>query len=163
MVNLFAQIVPMSNSVRKVNSFLMLKLPMAYLAGVRLKKLDAMGSEVSVKFRWINQNPFKSMYFAVQSMAAELTTGALLMKKIWECDRPVSMLVTNYKGSFHKKAVGRIKFVCRDALKIDEALKETIETGEGQVITMNSEGINEDGVVVSKYQFEWSIRLKSKN
>jgi hypothetical protein len=34
---------------------------------------------VSVKHRWINQNPFNSMYFAVQAMAAELATGALVM------------------------------------------------------------------------------------
>ena len=33
----------------------------------------------TVKHRWINQNPFNSMYFAVQAMAAELSTGALVM------------------------------------------------------------------------------------
>jgi hypothetical protein len=30
----------------------------------------------------INQNPFNSMYFAVQAMAAELSTGALVMYQI---------------------------------------------------------------------------------
>jgi hypothetical protein len=35
-----------------------------------------------VKHRWINQNPFNSMYFAVQAMAAELATGALVMFQI---------------------------------------------------------------------------------
>jgi hypothetical protein len=34
------------------------------------------------KHRWINQNPFNSMYFAVQAMAAELATGALVMFQI---------------------------------------------------------------------------------
>jgi len=36
----------------------------------------------TVKHRWLNQNPFNSMYFAVQAMAAELTTGALVMYQI---------------------------------------------------------------------------------
>jgi hypothetical protein len=35
-----------------------------------------------LKHRWINQNPFNSMYFAVQAMAAELATGALVMFQI---------------------------------------------------------------------------------
>jgi hypothetical protein len=33
------------------------------------------GCVATVKHRWINQNPFNSMYFAVQAMAAELSTG----------------------------------------------------------------------------------------
>ena len=30
---------------------------------------------VTVRHKWFNQNPFKSMFWAVQGMAAELSTG----------------------------------------------------------------------------------------
>ena len=53
--------------------------------------------------RWINQNPFRSLFWAVQGMAAELTTGALLMREIEEQKKPVSMLVIGTKASFQKK------------------------------------------------------------
>jgi len=152
----------MEVTVKKMNRFLMFKLPSAYICGVKLKELDFAKSVVSVKYRWINQNPFNSMYFAVQSMAAELTTGALVIKKIKESDKNISMLVTNHNGTFSKKAVGLITFTCHDGALIDEALKKTIATGEGQTITMKSIGINEKGEEVSKYEFEWSVRLKSK-
>ncbi len=66
----------------KINWFLLAKLPSAYFTGVRLKSLDDNKAMTTVKHRWINQNPFKSMYFAVQCMASELSTGILVIKKI---------------------------------------------------------------------------------
>ena len=45
---------------------------------------------------------------------------------------------------------------------IKEALDKTIATGEGQTIWMKSVGVNEDGVVVSTFDFEWTVRLKQK-
>lgn len=151
----------MSVTVNQMNRFLMFKLPSAYLCGVRLTTLDNSKAIVNVKYRWINQNPFNSMYFAVQSMAAELTTGAIVIKKIRESNKKISMLVTNYHGTFTKKAIGRITFTCNDGTLIDEALKRTIETGEGQIIIMKSVGINDQGEEVSAYEFEWSIKLRN--
>ncbi len=140
----------------------MFKLPSAYLCGVKLKELDSSKAVVTVTHKWINQNPFKSMYFAVQSMAAELSTGAIVIKKIKESGNNISMLVTNHSGRFTKKAVGKITFTCNNGVLIDEALNRTIATGEGQTIVMKSVGINENGEQVSEYEFEWSIKLKSK-
>jgi hypothetical protein len=152
----------MSITVKQMNRFLIFKLPSAFLCGVRLKELDNSKTIVTVTYRWINQNPFNSMYFAVQSMAAELTTGALVIKKIKESGKQISMLVTNHNGTFSKKAVGKITFSCTDGHMLDEALKRTIETGEGQTILMKSVGINEHNEPVSAYEFEWSVKLKSK-
>lgn len=151
----------MEITVKKMNRFLMFKLPSAFLCGVKLKELKNDKAVVTVTHKWINQNPFKSMYFAVQSMAAELSTGALVIKKIQECGKPISMLVTNHNGKFTKKAVGKIRFNCEDGNLINKALKQTIETGEGQTIVMKSTGINEEGEQVSAYEFEWSVKLKS--
>ena len=152
----------MEVTVKKLNRYLMFKLPSAFLCGVRLKQLDSNKAVVSVTYKWMNQNPFNSMYFAVQSMAAELSTGAIVIKKIQESGQKISMLVTNHSGAFSKKAVGKISFTCNDGVLIDEALKRTIETGEGQTIQMKSLGVDEQGDQVSSYEFEWSIKLKSK-
>ena len=35
-----------------------------------------------VKFGWLNQNPFNSMFWAVQGMAAEFSTGFLCAEKL---------------------------------------------------------------------------------
>ncbi|MGY0392831.1 DUF4442 domain-containing protein [Bizionia sp. KMM 8389] len=151
----------MSISPRKLNMFLMFKLPAAYFTGVRTKSLTSNSCEVSVKHRWVNQNPFKSMFWAVQGMAAELSTGALVMQKITKSGKKISMLVASNNATFVKKATGRITFVCHDGPKIDEAIKRTIETGEGQVVTMHAVGTNSDNVVVSEFNFEWTLKVKS--
>ncbi|EGV44335.1 DUF4442 domain-containing protein [Bizionia argentinensis JUB59] len=150
----------MTVSPSKLNMFLMFKLPAAYLTGVRVKSLDSEQCVVTVKHRWVNQNPFKSMFWAVQGMAAELTTGALVMQKINASGEKISMLVLANNASFTKKATGRITFVCKDRSKIDEAIKRTIETGEGQTIWMHAVGTNSENIIVSEFNFEWTLKLK---
>lgn len=150
----------MNVSVSKFNRFLFFKLPSAFLCGVRVKLIDDKQCLVSVKQRWINQNPFNSMYFAVQAMAAELSTGALVIAKIKNSGSKISMLVANNKSNFTKKATGRINFVCIDGHLISEAIQKTIENGEGQTFWMKSIGTNEQGIQVSEMDFEWSIKRK---
>ena len=144
----------------KLNTYTMFKLPAAYFTGVRTKYLDDTKCVISVKHRWVNQNPFKSMFWAVQGMAAELSTGALVMNKIQVSGKKISMLVTSNNAQFTKKATGRIMFECNQGLKIDEAILKTIETGEGQTVTLNAIGKNSDGIQVSNFNFEWSLKVK---
>ena len=145
----------------KLNIFLFFKLPSAFWSGVRVKSISKEQCVVEVKHRWINQNPFKSMYFAVQAMAAELTTGALVMMQIKKSGKNISMLVANNNSNFSKKATGRITFTCNDGHLIEEAIKQTIAIGEGQTIWMKSVGVNEKREQVSEMNFEWSIKLKA--
>ncbi|WBL21039.1 DUF4442 domain-containing protein [Zunongwangia sp. HRR-M8] len=147
---------------KKLNQFLMLKLPSAWICGVRVKAISKTDCSVGVKHRWINQNPFRSMYFAVQAMAAELSTGALVISKIRAQKQPISMLVAQNKSVFSKKATGKITFKCEDGALIDNAIAKTLETGEGQTFWMKSIGTNEDGVEVSTFEFEWTVRVKAK-
>lgn len=144
----------------KLNTFLFFKLPSAFWCGVRVKEINQDKCVVSVKHKWINQNPFKSMYFAVQAMAAELSTGALVMYQIKESGKNISMLVANNKSNFSKKATGRIHFTCLDGHLIKEAIAKTITTKEGQTFWMKSTGVNEKGEQVSEMDFEWSIKSK---
>ncbi|RWX02512.1 DUF4442 domain-containing protein [Flavobacterium cerinum] len=144
----------------KLNTFLFVKLPSAYWSGVRVKEISTTSCTATVKHRWFNQNPFDSMYFAVQAMAAELTTGALVMYHIKKSGKKISMLVANNKGNFTKKARGRITFTCNDGHLIEEAIAKAIATGEGQTFWMHSFGKDEAGDQVSHMEFEWSIKVK---
>lgn len=150
----------MNLAVRNINIFLLFKLPSAFICGVRVKHLENNKCIVSVKHRWINQNPFNSMYFAVQAMAAELSTGALVILQLKKYDKKISMLVANNKATFSKKATGRITFTCNDGSIIENAVNQTIATGEGQTFWMKSVGVDQSGNQVSEMDFEWSIKLK---
>ncbi len=151
----------MGVSTFKINLFLFLKLPAAFWCGVRLISINNHQCTTSVKHRWFNQNPFNSMYFAVQAMAAELSTGALVMQSIKTSEKKISMLVARNTCVFTKKATGRIIFTCNEGQQIEETIQKAINSGEGQTIWLKSIGTNEKGEVVSEMDFEWTLKCKN--
>jgi len=150
-------------TVKNMNKFLMFKLPSAYFSGVRVKSIAHNEAIATVKHKWINQNPFKSLYWAIQGMTSELATGILVIKEIQKSGKKISMLVTRQTGTFTKKATGRINFICKDGHLIKASIDKTIATGEGQTVTMTAEGFDEKGDSVSKFEYEWSIKIKSSS
>jgi len=152
----------MSLSSKKLNKFLIFKLPSAWICGVRVKTIGENFCITTVKHRWINQNPFKSMFWAVQGMAAELSTGVLVMQEIQKSGKRISMLVISNKASFVKKATGKIAFTCQDDNSIARAMDQTIETGEGQTFWLQSKGLNEENESVSIFEFEWTVKVRKE-
>lgn len=151
----------MKMSPSKLNKFLMFKLPSAWLTGVRVRCTKENKCAVIVKHRWINQNPFNSIFWAVQGMAAELTTGVLVMMAIKKSGKKISMLVLNNNSNFSKKATGKITFVCNEGHLANEVVDEVINTGEGKTFWMQSIGVDESGDTVSTFNFEWTVKLKA--
>ncbi len=145
----------------QLHLFLFLKIPISWIAGVRLKEMNDEICITKVKFGWLNQNPFNSMFWAVQGMAAEFSTGFLCAEKIRKSGKKISMLVVHNQAEFTKKAVGRVTFSCLQGKELDEILKKAIETGEGQTLTMFSEGKDQKGDLVSKFAFTWSFKVKN--
>ena len=144
----------------KYTLFTFFKLPSVFWTGIRTTRVTDTTCEVSVKHRWINQNPFRSIFWAVQGMAAELTTGLLIMKGIKESNDKVSMLVLNNNANFSKKATGRITFSCTQGAEITQLMDELIKSGTPKTIWMESVGTDEAGDVVSRFNFEWTLIVK---
>lgn len=140
---------------------LLFKLPIAKIAGLKLHYFDDDKSQISVRLGWLNQNPFNSMFWAVQGMAAELSTGTLCISKIQKSGKKISMLVVGLQANFSKKAVGKIIFTNEQGKEVDAVLKKAIETGEGQTLLMKSIGVDEQGDQVSEFLFTWSFKVKS--
>ena len=145
----------------QLHLFLFLKIPISWIAGVRLKEMNDEICITKVKFGWLNQNPFNSMFWAVQGMAAEFSTGFLCAEKIRKSGKKISMLVVHIQAEFTKKAVGRVTFSCLQGKELDAVLQKAIETGEGQTLTMFSEGKDQKGDLVSKFAFTWSFKVKN--
>lgn len=59
-----ASFLKLVNNKFKFNLFLFSKLPSAFLCGVRVQFADESKCVVTVPFKWLSQNPFKSTYFA---------------------------------------------------------------------------------------------------
>lgn len=152
----------MEVSVSKLNKYLFFKIPSAFICGIRVKSFEENKCVVTVKYSWINQNPFHSIHFAIQAMAGELSTGVLVMNRIQKSGKDISMLVASNKSVFSKKARGLITFRCTDGEILERAIQDAINTEEGQTFWMKAIGTDEKGDQVSEMDFEWSIRLKIK-
>lgn len=146
----------------KFRMFLFAKLPAAYFAGVRVREIDEKRCMVTVPYKWLSQNPFKSTYFACLSMAAEMSTGSLAMAHLYKINPPVSMLVVKVESEYFKKATGRTSFVCEDGDLFNKAIEETISTGEARIVKAKSVGRNKEGEVVAEFYITWSFKVKSR-
>lgn len=150
----------MNLTAKQLNKFIIFKLPSAYLCGVKVDKLDNNFCITKVKFRWINKNPFKSIYFAVLAMAAELSTGAIVLKKTRETNYKFSTLVVGMNAEFYKKAIGEISFICDGGTELVNYVNNALLTKEGEVFKLVSKGVDKEGEIVAKFEFTWSIKLK---
>ena len=146
-------------SPTKLRLFMLQKLPMAWLAGLRLAQLTPERAAVTIRYKYLTQNPFRSLYFACLAMAAELASGIQAMMHV-QTGGPVSMLVTSIQGDFTKKAVGLIAFTCPDGPRIAQAIAESRATGEGRTVVCTSTGVDEAGDVVAVFKLTWSFRAK---
>ena len=152
----------MAISSWKMKIFMLQNLPMAFIAGLKIIQIDRDSAQVSIPYKYLNKNPFKSIYFASQSMAAELATGILAMAAVKDHKIPVSMLVLQMKSSFIKKANSKIIFSCEDGQAIADAINKAVEDGEGHTINAKSIGKNKEGQVVSEFEFTWTFKAKKK-
>ena len=140
--------------------FLFQKLPAAFFAGLRIQHFDATKCIVRIKYSWFSMNPFKSVYFAVEAMAAEMCSGMLAFAQVYNRVPKVSMLVVKMEVNFLKKATGVLLFSCEDGAAIQKTIDESIETGVGQTLVCKSVGSNATGEVVAEFFITWSFKSK---
>ena len=150
----------MKKKILKFNLYTFFNLPSAWWSGVRVTSFDDNLAEVSVRHRWVNQNPFGSIFWTVQGMAAELSTAIFVMRAIKKTGLPVSMLVLNNNATFKKKARGLIKFHCSQGIEVSQVVQNVISEGKSKKITLKSVGKDMSGDVVSAFEFEWTIKRK---
>lgn len=140
--------------------FLLANLPLAFFVGLKITRLEPTYAEVRVRYSWLTKNPFRSIYFAVLYMAAELSTGVLAMGATYRRKPSISMLLTETEARFLKKATGSITFICNDAGKIEEAVNAALLSGQPAKVTCTAVGTNTAGDTVAVCYFTWSFKMR---
>ncbi len=144
----------------KFRIFLLTRLPAAFFAGLRIREFDENKCMVSLPYKWMTKNPFRSTYFASLSMAAEMSTGSLAMGQVYKRNPPVSMLIVKNEAEYFRKATGRTYFTCEDGLLFQQTAEEAIATGEAKTLRARSSGKNKNGELVAEFYFTWSFKVK---
>ena len=138
------------------------KLPLAFLTGFKVVELDESKCVTSVKYRYLNKNPFRSTYWAVLGMAAELSTGAYALLATKGKEESIAVILIGTHAEFVKKATRVTTFTCSDWFEFDKAVARAIETGEPQTATGRSIGSNSNGEIIALFEFTWSFKIRDQ-
>ncbi len=154
--------------LKKVSNSLAFRLwtlfnvPLGFFAGMKLLELTPYKASSSLPYKWLNKNPFRSIYFAAQSMAAELSTASLAITAIQGYRPSIATIIVNLEAEFVKKATAKTTFTCEDGAAVFAAVKKCVETGEAVTIKTKTIGRMPDGTPVSTFWFTWSFKQRSK-
>lgn len=151
----------MKFSPSTINRFTFWKLPAAWWSGVRVESISETSCRVQLRLNFFNKNPFRSIFWAVQGMAAELSTGVLLMREIQKSNLKVSMLVLKNKAVFTKKARGKIEFVCKQGTEVQKIVALLIQSKQPQTLWLSAVGTDAQGEEVARFEFEWTLKEKN--
>ena len=144
----------------KLRLYFLKNLPTAWWWGLRLKHADEHSCSVTIPYNWRTKNPFRSIYFAALSMAAEMSTGVLGQLACDSVEESIAMLVVKCEGEFYKKAVSRTTFTCHQGQEFFAAVQETVKTGKPVTVTATSLGTMANGTLTSKFSFTWSFKRR---
>ena len=134
---------------------------MALLSGIKVISATDEKSKVSIPYKYLTKNPFRSMYFACQSMAAEFSTAIIALKALEKKEAKYSIIVTQMEASFSKKATGIISFECHKPEKVDATIDEAFKVNKAREITLQSIGTDQTGEQVAAFSFTWSFKPKT--
>jgi hypothetical protein len=136
------------------------RAPLDFITGTRIKTLNKHSCEVSVPYRWLNKNPFRSTFWAVLGMAAEMSTGVLVMMYTYRLKPSIAIIVGNCTGEFIIKATDRTTFVCNDGKRVAATVKKAIQTGEPQEVVCKTVGYSQAGEEVARFTFTWKMKRR---
>ncbi len=139
---------------------LMKDLPLASVTGVKLKRLTAEECELTVPYKFLNKNPFKTTYWAVLGMSAEMASGLLLLMYTHKLKPSVSTFVIGCEATFVKRALGKTTFRCVQGKEIAEKIIRTARSFEPEEIRCVTNAYNEQGELVAEFTFTWGIKAR---
>ncbi|MEZ5008525.1 MAG: DUF4442 domain-containing protein [Chitinophagales bacterium] len=137
-------------------------LPLGFLTGMYIKNIDDNSCKVAVPYKFLNKNPFKTTYWAVLGMAAEMASGIILVTYAKNITPSVATFVVGCDSKFINRALGVTTFECNDGQLIKEKVKIASETGEGHTFKTTTIGYSDDGKVVAEFIFTWSVKGRDK-
>ena len=107
--------------------FTLMQVPAARMGGLKMVKIDSNECTTSIPFKFLNKNPFKSIYFAVQSMAAEFSTAALALLELKRYKESIAFIVVNIEGEFTKRLMILLILPVKTELSIEKRSRKRLK------------------------------------
>ena len=141
-------------------AYLFARLPLAACAGLRVLRLDDAGCTVRLPGGWRTRNPFGSAYFAAQTMAAEMATGAPAMLLVRTLAPSVAFILREVRGSFGKRVLGPSLYTFDDVAALRAVIERALASGEAETYTGRVRATNAAGETASEFEITWSFKRR---
>jgi hypothetical protein len=136
------------------------RLPLAACAGLRLLRLDDVVCTVRLPGGWRTRNPFGSAYFAAQTMAAELATGAPALVLVRALAPSVALILREVRGGFSKRILGPSLYTFDDVAGLRDVIERALASGQSEVYTGRVRATNAAGELTSEFEITWSFKRR---
>ena len=131
-------------------------LPMGLVSGMSIESLDENSCKVVLKDRLWIRNPFRSVFWAVMGMAAELSSGSLVYA--WASGTNSKFILTGIEGKFLKKLRGKSSYFCQSGQEVRRSLDSLENPGDQIVLIMPVIAQDQAGDTVAEFQFHWQFK-----
>lgn len=101
------------------------------------------------------------MYFASQSMAAELSTALPILYALEGSDENFAYIIVENQAKYKQKAKSKLTFTCELGNELAFKLNQAIQTRQPQTYRAYSVAHDSKGEMVSEFWFTWSFVVKS--
>ena len=144
--------------VLRVFSFV--KIPLLAFVRPTVLCLDGDMCEIKIPLAWRTKNHLNSMYFGALAIGADTAGGIIASEYGRKKTPPVHLIFKDMKGTFLKRPMGDVHFICRDGAAIiaaiDRAALEGTRVNIPVHIAATVPSIDNDPVAV----FDLTLSLK---
>lgn len=105
------------------------KIPVIFYVGAQVFEVNEKRCVISIPLNRRTRNHYRSMYFGVLAVGADLGCGYLAQYiNETQAQGKIALLFKDFKADFLKRPEGDVHFVCDEGEKIQAAIGEAIST-----------------------------------
>lgn len=136
------------------------KIPLLGYVRPKLVSISEEKVEVKIRLRRRTKNHLNSMYFGALAVGADVAGGVHAFYFAQKYGKQVSFAFKSMEAQFLKRAESDILFVCNSGHTIEQAVKESMETGLRINQKVHVEALNSASEAVANFVMEISVKVK---
>ncbi len=136
------------------------KIPMIHYTGPKLLQINDETVKIRVRLRRRTKNHLKSMYFGALAVGADIAGGIHAYYFANKSKQNISFAFKSFQAEFLKRATSDVTFVSNDGAKVQEVIKEALETKERVNRLIDLKAFNKEGEEVAIFKMEISVKIK---
>jgi acyl-coenzyme A thioesterase PaaI-like protein len=153
---------PQIKATAILQGFGLWKIPLLFACQPRVLLLNDEQIEVEIPLNRFTRNHLRSMYFGALAIGADSVVGLLAVHHIRQQKGKVNLVFKDFRADFLKRAEGSVVFRCTEGKRIQDFVREVIESGERKNLSVPAVAVLKKDPTIEIAQFTLTLSLKRK-